>query len=1490
MIKLDNPFTPQPEPIVTFWAAKSGSMVKFRDFFENQCVTRGAWPSHSVVGDVGSGKTRLMKYLMEKFKLDTTKIVCYVSLQEVFRKMGEKPAKEMEVNYVQTFNNEIYLQLEKIYESVLTSESANSTQREFAERIINLIKETKRKIIGPRFKELATHDAWIKEIDEKLKKVGKDETLEERKRVLESATSRILREEVFTQDEFYSFLRVFLDRLRKELNVDVFILYVDEMEKIIEMERYGIFLKSITQTELRERLVQEFTPQGLKVIVACTSKIWVNFTEMFRQAFRPQPIPNLEFEDLNDAIKEHLKRLNQEKYNPFKDLDAIKFIAHYSYHNFRNCMAVLNFCYEDYRKKLELGEKDWTCDLEYVMKNHFDKSIKVDFYNYCVQMLEKELPKRKKPQLERWVKSILVRFEEFDYDTLWKNFKLEAEKYEFDLFVNTLRTIGAIEEITKDVYIVNRENFATLEFERTYLERRFLDIFYELAGTGTEADLVAFRKRLEEEKFDDRTIDSVMRSLGDTLQIFGDKVRLTVPRPEVVDRIKEIVRSVGREPRTVKLEMVNKRLAPYIITEVWEWEAKKYTEDNMWVVSTSFDPTTGGAIERKIAGILLFRDYRHFRPPEDILKADALRLKRALQKNKKLQFGLILCIYEPPLPDFLGLKATESEVTKAKDDPMLWKKLFSIHGQVLGSENTIATAGFDIIWEEDKIKFSDLLFVYPIHGDERFPAEGKFEGEKIIDYILALEKMPSLFGKEFDSIKANHLDLSLKLLKNILVNPILVDPLLKSILNRMWEIDLPIGMLRDEKSWPQTFEKKKWVDNTEILNLLDQIATNVTVKCNDENRKIAAGLITSGFFGYHGKQIDEIYLKQDISVSGKMVPKQFKEIFGMIGDDPNDAENIFQLYLENCETFKGETPEEMLLSFNVQKFAARKTRGLVESVDLALHLIFKMFPDSIVLVRRTEDNRFTYKLLKEIVDPKSFLKNIETVDKTIAFLIDKGFKLDLESGELKELLKIAQIVERKMDKALAPEAKQIMMEEKESVLTKQKLTAHARCDALSTAIMETLGMVKEALCAYPSLSEWLKNPYGEEWNEQTLAKEKEALLPLPDKIKYNLEKTIGAWFESEGCTKEEREKIMKLWEMNIWSKIEGILSDEAKKVSKWMEAVKGQMSEVPNISSAAEQLAKLTSLSFEDHIKFLKPIKNLEKVTKALNIARGYVEGGEGIVDYVKKAIVSYNYAVADVCLKKLDIIKEEIEKLDEIFSETSKIDVCKKKTEEYQNLLTRARTKFYDEYREMMGRRDAGILDKREIKKKSDNILGNLTINQFYGCLILYVVDREAKNEIQKVLYDSLVKTKFVEYQKSITGLKKFCDEYNVVFKEGFWTEKEEQFSKKYELLAESYVDGIWQQLETKVPGTEIKDMTAFMQHVTKFNEENVKSIITSIPKGLQEPYSTILKEIKEAYERKEIFETVLALISSEKVRRKLKPEEVLKFLKEVEKFGLLW
>ena len=64
-----------------------------------------------------------------------------------------------------------------------------------------------------------------------------------------------------------------------------------------------------------------------------------------------------------------------------------------------------------------------------------------------------------------------------------------------------------------------------------------------------------------------------------------------------------------------------------------------------------------------------------------------------------------------------------------------------------------------------------------------------------------------------------------------------------------------------------------------------------------------------------------------------------------------------------------------------------------------------------------------------------------------------------------------------------------------------------------------------------------------------------------------------------------------------------------------------------------------------------------------------------------------------------------------------------------------------------------------------------------------------------------------------------------------------------------------------------------------------------------MEEPYSFILREIKNAYDRwkiegkKEIFSTILKITNSPKIKRhELTPEQILEFLEKVERFGLLW
>ena len=1498
--KLEKPFTLVPEPNVKFWTAKSKSMKDFKQFFEKTCMSRTGPASISVVGDVGSGKTRLFEYLTGKFKLDPNKVVCYINLHDVFNELKSlKYLEEIDVRFLQAFYNKIYQQLENIYSGILKSEDSTEREKNFAKKIVSLVIETKKKIIKPRLERLETFEGMIKEKEEEITKATtKDnrEKLEREKRALKTALNDMLRGQVFTKDEFHSFLEILLEKLSKEYGIDVFTLYVDELERITEMERdYNLPLKSIAESNLRDHLLQEFGPKGLKIIVACTRNAWVNFTERFHSSFLPKEIPGLEGEDLQEAIKDHLRRVGQEKYDPFKYPDAVNLIAYYSYRNFRRCMDVLKYCYDEYARRLEKGETDWKCTLKYIIENHFDKLIRIQLYHECIRMLEKQFsPKYKRAQIERWLHYILLKFEEFDYDSLLKSFKYEIHtQHDFDLFITTLRNNGVISERAPNVYTVMRENFAIAEPTKDPTDEKFLAIFYEMAAGKNEVQKVAYFNRLRSEGFDDITIMNRLKRLSE-LQPTGDKVLLLGTPPGALDTIKGIIRDTGLQSPKDRVENEVKRLAPYILSHVWEWEASKYKEqDNIWLVSLWYDPATARSISRKVPGVVVFRDYRYEKPsPEDLLKGDIRNIARILGKVRKLQFGLVICVYRPPLPtSFLGLpRVREEELKKIEKTPILWRRLFGVKEAVYGTQNKTIRKGYDLTLTETETKLSNMVFVLPIFSGSEFPEGSKLEGEKIIDYVLARERILSVFGRS--DVEEKFLTPALTDIKSIIVNPI-YNKFLKDLLDVIWEIDLPIKTIPDELAWPQRLQRKKWIDNENTLKIVEDIVVNGLAKVDKDNLQICKSLANTGLFDYRGgKEIEEILLKQDIALHGKFVPKQFNAIFNLITDEQKDANDIFIKFLQEHLPFKSDVPEESTLLFNVEKLkATKKMRSLIAGVDLALYIMSKMFPKHIAQTRRPEDNRFAYKLLKEKIDPQGFVKDVQKLQETITFLTRKGFNLKAENDELQDLQRISKKVEAKLGKALETEAVGVMVGVNESKLTGKKLPAHVRNNELFTRVQEEIKRISEAFCAYPRIIDWLKNPYFEEHNEQGLI-EKENLFPLPNEIKQGLLKVIKAWVDSEGFSKKEMTHIRKRWESEVWSKLDAVLAEEAKRVTTRIEAIRDQMKIVPNISSVSSQFIKATALTFEDCMKLLKSMKNVRKVVLALTVAHVSIEGAEGISGSAKKDIASYNAKLAEACCELITMTKDEIDSLREIFSESVKIDECQSDVEEYQRTLLKANKAFSNDWGFTYATIQADRPNIKELKKKNSHILHELTINQQYGMIVLQIFALDAKSKISKTLNESLLKTKFAEYKKKLKSIEKFCNTYNVRFKEKeFWKRKEDLCKSRYDLFAKTYIDGIWQRLEViRFNGTEIRDMTAFRQYIDEFNGGLMREIIESIPKQLEEPYSTILREIKEAHEKRKIFETILLLISNKGVRRQLKPEEILKFLKEVEKFRLLW
>jgi hypothetical protein len=1489
-IKLQSPFNPQPEPDVKFWTAKSKPMKDFKEFFEITCMNRTGPASVAVIGDVGSGKTRLFLYLEEKFKLNTTKIVCYVNLHDVFNEFKSRYFKDIDVRFLEVFYNKIFQQLDATYRGILEDESSPQELKQFAEKMTSLVNENKRKVIEPRLKHLATLKRMIGEkkgeLDRAVSKEAKGK-LKEDLEMLQTSEEKLLREESFTPQEFHDFIEILLEKANLELGVDVFTLYVDELERVTEIERdYNLPLKSTVESDLRDHFLAEFGPKGFKIIVACTRKAWVNFTERFHSSFPPKEIPSLEREDLQEAIKEHLKRVHQEKYDPFTDSNAVNLIAYYSYRNFRTCMTVLRYCYDEYVRYFEKGETDWKCTLKYVIENHFDKLIRVQLYNESVRMLEKQFsPKYKRSQIERWVNRILVRFEEFENEELWKDFKLEFDtRHEFDLFADSLLDIGVISEIREKVYIVMRENLAVEEPQRDAIDEKFLRIFLELAAGQREIEKAVYFKQLRSEGFDGVTIQGRLKGLSDVLQPTQDKILMIGTSPGALDTIKSIIRSIDR---STKAENETKQFAPYVITEVWGWEATKYQkQDNTWLVSFWYEPATAGAINRKISGFVLFRDYRYSKYPEDALKDDIRSVSRALSKSKNLQFGLVISEYNPPLPTmFLGLRGIrEEEMGKIGATPVLWKRPFGVSGTVLGTEDRVMREGYDLTHEPQQIRLSNQIFVLPIYGDSVFPEGSKFENEKIVDFVLARERILSVFSKS--DVEEKFLKPALTDIKNIITNPT-YDKLFKDLLDVLWETDLPIKTIPDKLAWPQRFEKKRWAENANTLKILDGIASEGSARTDVNTLQIVKSLVNTDLFGYRGgKEIEEIFLKQDTTLNGKVVPKQFTEIFEAVQDKPLDAVDIFTALLLRHSAFKSETPDENLLTFDSEKLrTTERARSLIASVDAALYVMSKMFPKHIVQTKRPEDDRFVYSLLKTRIDPESFVKNIQEVQEVVSFLSEKGFKLQVEKDELLELQRISKKVEGCLKKSLEAEAVSILVEESESKIEGKKQSTLSRCNDLYSRIHEELRKVRDAFAAYELIVDWLENPYCERNEGGSI--QKEYLRALPLEMKQQLLKTTDAWLKSEDFSKEERNSIRGKLETDVYPKLESTLSEEAAKITSRIEETKAQMQMVPNISSISEKLAQATTLGLEEYSKILKPVKDLRRVSLALTVSRAMIEGGEGISEFGKKDVASYNEKVVQAGLKLATMTKEEIEDLQYILSELSKIDELKPYINECLKALQKARVSFSQDYGSLL----YAVTNTEEIKNRIDAVLQDLTVHQQYGLLILKVLGSDAKKKITETLKTTLAKIKREELFKKLDGIEEFCAEYKVKFDRDFWGKKKEENQRRYDIFIESYVESIWQKQETTIlDGSEIKDITSFRQFLDHFNEEVAEEIIKTIPGRLNEPYSEILVQIKDAHGRKEIFQTILLLMSKRSIRKSLEPEQILEFLKKVEQFGLLW
>jgi hypothetical protein len=314
-------------------------------------------------------------------------------------------------------------------------------------------------------------------------------------------------------------------------------------------------------------------------------------------------------------------------------------------------------------------------------------------------------------------------------------------------------------------------------------------------------------------------------------------------------------------------------------------------------------------------------------------------------------------------------------------------------------------------------------------------------------------------------------------------------------------------------------------------------------------------------------------------------------------------------------------------------------------------------------------------------------------------------------------------------------------------------------------------------------------------------------------------------------------------------------------------------------------------MRFDDYIAILKPIKNLKQIESTLRVNHGYIKS------YNEK-MNAYNSKVVSLCYELMKMSRAELGKLTFIVSELIKIDACKKKAEEYQTTVRKGRHQFGEKFDYVMAKFSKSEIDEEEIKAKLYDLLKDLLLNWSYGALVLYVFKSDAKEEMIKTLSDSLKGKKLIKFRENLESVKDFCEEYKVKFGKETWKNSEDHCMEKYESFVRGYMDGIWQNQATiPIEGKEIQNITQFEQLIDTLNDKIIRDIINGIPDKMEEPYSFILREIKNAYDKwkmegkKEIFSTILKITSSPKIKtHKLTSEHILQFLEKVERFGLLW
>lgn len=1038
---LKNPFDPVAhEETSDFFVAESEELRNFKNYIA-ESVEKGR--NFSIVGDYGQGKSRMLFYLLKKYKIYPNTIFSFISIKTT---KADMTGKDWQEKLFQRLLNVVIEDVRERYES--------------NPKIPLIVAKLKNEIIESE--DIKNIDELIPYHREKLEKsVGKEkEKVQSTLEQLEKRKKDILEHEELTPTEFFEkFLPAFLKILR-ELGIEHFFIFFDEMEHLSEDYLQGR-AKPFEDFISRFREIGGDKYRGLHIGIACARRIWTEFERdrpEFTSVYSPSRpeinvIPKFGFDDLKVIIQLNLKKIGQEKENPFSEM-TVKNIARYNTF-LRSCIKI---CYELYNIYIENPQKD----IDKVFEGRYYDAL-VDSARIenailgTIEYFSEHYPtmKKFKKEISKILKKIALH-EEFaskrfiqEWDRLLPGSGPEIFKYWCEEKAYVMPH-GERE----DTYTLNIDKFRRREEYVGIVIKEFYNELWNKRDTENNGiDRNSAKKLFEEFKKENKDVredfNVVVNELTEGNFIIADKEALFLRKTVgmgIDDQIDAYIKRIKKEPDYP--DKILNNLIPSLLKYCFEPPRKCSLQKDSCITGTRRYILRYFVTTQPVSKYKLFnKEFRiAFFLPEESIASNILREKIRCILSKS-EFVYVIWPFEEC--DFV---LDKDEFEREKDVRDTYCKNFKLN------------QAFD-----DDVRENAEIFV--IYSNKK----AGFLSSFIIDYLTLREELEINVDKSVERLKEvdDYLQKSIK------------DPILEKMSGFEEELKecLPIKTSFLKPSPGVESDILKYV---EILMELNENGESIR---GNRNVSLFKNILGYSFIEVEGsksnpKQI--IFKSLDEKYEAKAIPTGLKQIIDAMGtEDYEKPSEIAKKLFESQGDF----------NFIEGNYDGKESARWGTTLKPILLMLSKAFEGKILTDEEREKfkiasiglPRETFNELKETSIP--LLKNLEIYGIDLPRNIETQLVLD-EIGDLEKSI-IPQISERiENDEAYID----ITDKKEQSLLSRGIITNQERIELLTELAKEILTKMKKWLISLPSKS-YTKNP------SKVIRKEdREISLSLPPKI------------------------------------------------------------------------------------------------------------------------------------------------------------------------------------------------------------------------------------------------------------------------------------------------------------------------------------------------------------------------------------------------------